>query len=97
MTTTYSIAEARDRFTALIRQVEEAQTPVKITRRGEPVAVILSQEAYEALAARAPQKDFWTAYLAWREKWDVDNWEDDDDPFANLRDPSPGREVAVWD
>jgi prevent-host-death family protein len=94
---TYSIAEARNQFAALIRQVEEAQAPVKITRRGEPVAVILSQEEYEALAARPPQKDFWTAYLEWREKWDVDNWEDDVDPFANLRDPSPGREVALWD
>ena len=97
MTTTYSIAEARNQFAALIRQVEEGETAVHITRRGEPVAVILSQKEYEALAARPPQKDFWTAYLEWREKWDVDNWEDEDDPFANLRDPSPGREVAIWD
>ena len=94
---TYSIAEARNQFAALIRQAETGRTPVAITRRGEPVAVILSQEEYEALVARPPQKDFWTAYLEWREKWDVDNWEDDNDPFVNLRDPSPGREVALWD
>jgi prevent-host-death family protein len=94
-TTSYSIAEARDQFAALIRQAETGRMPVAITRRGKPVAVILSQEAYGALAARPPQKNFWTAYLEWREKWGVDNWEDDDDPFANLRDPSPGREVAV--
>ena len=35
MTTTYSIAEVRNQFAALIRQVEEEQTPVQVTRRGE--------------------------------------------------------------
>jgi tRNA(fMet)-specific endonuclease VapC len=35
MTTTYSIAEARDRFAALIRQVEEGETAVHVTRRAK--------------------------------------------------------------
>lgn len=69
MTTTYSIAAARNHFTALIRQVEEENEPVQVTRHGQPVAVILSQEAYDELLARSPRQDFWTAYLAYRERW----------------------------
>jgi prevent-host-death family protein len=97
MTTTYSIAEARDRFAALIRQVEQAQSPVQVTRRGQPVAVILSQEEYETLLARPPQKDFWTAYLEWREKWDVDNMDiDPDEIWGDVRDRTPAPDANPW-
>jgi prevent-host-death family protein len=94
---TYSIAEARDQFAALIRQVEAGDNFVQVTRRGEPVAVILSMDEYERLLAHQPKRDFWQAYLEWREMWCVDEWEDDIDPFADVRDRSPGREVNVWE
>ena len=44
MNTTYSIAEARNQFADLIHKVEEKGEPVQVTRRGEPVAVILSKD-----------------------------------------------------
>lgn len=96
-TTTYSIAEARNKFTALIRQAEEEQRPIRITRRGQDVAVISSASEYERLSAQQPQTDFWQAYLEWRAMWEVDDWDDTLDPFADVRDKSPGREINVWD
>jgi prevent-host-death family protein len=94
--TTYSIAEARNQFAALIRQVEEAQAPVKITRRGEPVAVILSQQEYEALAARPPQRDFWQAYLEYRERWQDVTMDIEGDIWDGVRDTTPPREANPW-
>ena len=97
-TTTYSIAEARDKFAALIHQVETGTEPVRVTRRGEPVAVILSLEVYERLAGPpAPHKDFWESYQAWRERWGVEAWDDEFDPFADVRDKAyTGPEVELW-
>jgi prevent-host-death family protein len=97
MTLSYSIAEARNQFAALIRRIEKEEQMVQVTRRGEPVAIILSQEEYERLMEKKPKEDFWEAYLAWREEWQVDTWEDDTDPFADVRDRSPGREINVWE
>jgi prevent-host-death family protein len=97
MTTTYSIAEARDQFTALIRQVEQKKQAVQVTRRGETVAVILSAAEYELLQLQQAQQDFWHSYQTWRQTWQVDEWEDDRDPFTGIRDQSAGREVPSWD
>ena len=46
--TQYSIAEARDRFTQLVHQVEE-ESAIEITRRGQRVAVIVSAYRFELL------------------------------------------------
>ena len=47
----YSIAKARDHFTSLVRTVER-ESAVELTRRGKPVAVILSIREYERLSAQ---------------------------------------------
>ena len=97
MTTTYSIAEARNQFAALIRQVEEGQTSVQVTRRGEPVAVILSQEEYTELLARPPRWDFWTAYQKWRQAWGIDEMDiDPDEVWGDVRDRRPVPDVNPW-
>ncbi len=69
--TTYSIAEARNQFTALIRDVEETVRSVQVTRRGQPVVVILSTEEYARLLKNQPKRDFWAACQQWRQNWDV--------------------------
>lgn len=46
----FSIAEAKSRFAQLVYQVESGQA-VRITRRGRPVAVMLSEREYERLSA----------------------------------------------
>ena len=64
----HSIAQARDRFTSLVRSVER-ESAVELTCRGKPVAVILSIQEYERLSAR--QAGFWEAYSAFRERVDL--------------------------
>ena len=50
MSNQYSIAQARDRFTRLVQEAESGQA-VQITRRGQPVAVLLSVETYQHLSS----------------------------------------------
>jgi prevent-host-death family protein len=55
-----SIAEARDRLTHFIYQAERGET-VHITRRGRPVAVLLSEAEYGRLSRGADRPTFWDA------------------------------------
>ena len=86
----YSIAKARDHFTSLVRAVER-ESAVELTRRGKPVAVMLSIQEYKRLSA--PQASFWDAYSAFREQVNLQELGIEPDAFAGLRDRSPGREV----
>lgn len=47
---TWTLARAKDQLSELIRQAQEAG-PQKISVRGEPKAVVLSNDDYEALCA----------------------------------------------
>jgi prevent-host-death family protein len=87
----YSIAEARDRLPGIVHQVEDG-APVELTRRGTPVAVIVSVDEYRRMASG--RSGYWTAYQRWRSSVDPADLEGDD-PFADVRDRSPGREVDV--
>lgn len=61
----YSIAEARHALAELVHQAEK-QEPVCITRRGQPVAMLLSAPDYERLkSAAAAGADF----AAWAQNW----------------------------
>ena len=99
MQTTYSIVEARNKFATLVHNAETQHQPVRVTRRGNPVAVILSIDVYEELSKREerPKYDFGTTYLEWRKKWQVDQWDEDFDPWADVRDRTPAPEVGIWD
>jgi prevent-host-death family protein len=88
----YSIAEARDRFTSIVRDVEENFSGVVLTRRGVPVAVLLSIREYRRLSG---EKGFWDAYLAFRRESDLDELGIEPEVFEGLRDASSGRE-AGW-
>lgn len=69
MKTKYSIAQARNQFSTLIRELQTKYGKVQVTNRGEPVAVILSVDEYERLLSDQPEHDFWQAYLDYREQW----------------------------
>jgi prevent-host-death family protein len=88
----YSVAEARQNFARLIRSAERGRA-VEITRRGEPVAVLLSASQYLALTGERPS--FSEAVGAIRARLDVDHLGIGDAEFEGLRDESPGREVAL--
>lgn len=87
----FSIAEARSQLPALVHQVEKG-APVRLTRRGKPVAVLVSLREYERLGPR--RADLWEAIEAFRRETDLSDI-DVDEIFAGVRDPSPGREVEL--
>jgi len=89
---TYSVAEARQNFARLIRSAERGRA-IEITRRGEPVAVLLSAAEYLALTRERPF--FVEALAVVRERLGVDDLGIGDEEFEGLRDESPGREVAL--
>ena len=93
MPKSYSIAEAKNHFTELVRDVEN-DSPIQLTRRGKPVAVLLSTREYERL--KKGKIDFWEAYLAFRERYNLTELDlDIDTIFADVRDRSTGREVDL--
>jgi prevent-host-death family protein len=92
-----SIAEARNQLTAIIHRVEAGQ-PTTISRRGKPVAVLLSMADYERLLnAQSPEPDGWNRLLAIRQELaEADAFADwSDEVVRQWRDRSPGRPVAV--
>ena len=91
MSRSYSIAEARDNFAAIVRDVEQ-DSPIELTRRGEPVAVLLSIEEYRRLLAG--RKRFWEAYSEFRDEVDLRRLNIEPEIFEDLRDVSPGRETS---
>jgi prevent-host-death family protein len=59
MDKTFSIAEAKDRLPRLVHDAE-AGVPVALTRRGKPVAVLISMAEYDRLKGRKRKID-WSA------------------------------------
>ncbi len=48
----YSIAEARHDLAAIVKELEQ-QPAIQITRRGQPVAVLVSAREFERLSSRS--------------------------------------------
>ena len=90
-----SIAEAKNALTHLIHEAERGEA-IHITRHGKPVAVLLSEEAYEQLKSWEQQTDFWQAIQAWRAQTSFDWLELTPGEVDSWRDRSPGREYS-WD
>ena len=88
-TSQYSIAEARNHFTELVREAEEGKA-VALTRRGQPVAVILSMRSYRRLASGG--SDFWHALVQYRKHNDLVALGLGHDIFDGVRDRTLGRE-----
>jgi antitoxin Phd len=90
MSKSYSIAEARHNLAAIVHEAER-QSPVALTRRGEPVAMLLSIQEYQRLLAKDTR--FWDAYSAFRSSVDLTQLDIEPNVFQGVRDPAPGREV----
>ncbi len=89
--TRLSIAETRRNLAAVVRSVERGDV-VQVTRRGEPVAVLLSARDYEGLTGGSA--DLWEAIRAFRESANLGKLHLDD-VYRDIRDRSPGRKVRV--
>ena len=60
------ITEAKNRLSALVHQVEAGRT-IRLPRRGKPVAVLLSEQAYRSLQAGAEGRhNIWAFVEQWR-------------------------------
>jgi prevent-host-death family protein len=92
VTKRYSIAEARASLPTLVDEVQ-AGNEVELTRRGKPVAVVVSREAYDRL--RSARVRFTDAYDAFRARFSMHDLAGETDLFADVRDHSPGRAVDL--
>ena len=84
----YSIAEAKNTLPNLVH-VAEAGQRVEITRRGKPVAVLLSMDDYDRLTQSQPSFS-----QALQQFCSLPNPQIPDTVFDSLRDSSPAREFS---
>ena len=88
-----SIAEARSSLPSLVREVESGR-PVELTRRGEPVAVLIGRRQYVRLTSR--QRRFSEAYEDFTRDFNLEELAiDPERVFAGVRDATRGREVDL--
>lgn len=85
-----SIAQARHDLAALVHELEKKPV-IELTRRGKPVAMLVSMREYKRL--RAATTDFWDAYTGFRKRVNLAELNIDPKIWEGVRDPSPGREV----
>ena len=87
------ITEAKNALTRLIHQAE-AGKPVRLTRRGKPVAVLLSNADFCRLEQVVQGKDLWKFVEQWRAGLPTD-WEGITvEEVASWRDKSTGRDFS---
>jgi prevent-host-death family protein len=88
----YSIGDARRQLTRLIEEAE-AGSEVQLTRRGSPVAVLLSIDEYARL--KAPRQSFSLVYRVFHDKYPEAAPGVGPRYFRTMRDRSPGRQVGL--
>ena len=91
MSQRYSIAEARSRLPRIVDQAE-AGVDIELTRRGQPVAVLLSHREFERL--RGKRLHFGDAYRKFLKTHSLQEIGTDEDFAASVRDRTPGRKVS---
>ena len=93
MTDKHSIAEARRNLPRLVREAERGMA-VELTRRGEPVAVLIGWRRFERLALN--RRSFIMAYRDFTNESDLTDLAlDPDELFAGTREEIPGRDVRL--
>jgi prevent-host-death family protein len=86
----YSVARARTELPTILRAIEKG-AEVEISRRGTPVAVILSVADRARLSARKTFGDAYDSFIA----AGTPQSELGRDYFSRLRSRSPGRKVKL--
>jgi prevent-host-death family protein len=88
----YSIAEARSKLPQIIDQAE-AGVEVELTRRGQPVAVLVSCREFDRL--RGKRLHFRDAYQKFLEAHSLEEIGVDGDFASAARDRTTGRKVTI--
>ena len=92
MSQRYSIAEARSRLPKIVDQAE-AGVEVELTRRGQPVAVLVSHREFERL--RGKRLHFRDAYREFLKTHSLQEVGVDNDFAVSARDRTTGRKVSL--
>jgi len=92
MSKRYSIAEARSNLPTIVDQAE-AGAEVELTRRGKPVAVIISHRQLERLRSERPR--FADVYRAFLRKHSRKNLGIENDFLQDARERGAGRKVSL--
>jgi prevent-host-death family protein len=93
MSDRHSIADARSNLPRLVREAERGKA-VELTRRGQPVAVLIGHREFERLTGR--YRGFIDAYREFSEQVDLAELElDPDELFAGARDDTRGRDTRL--
>jgi prevent-host-death family protein len=92
MSKRYSIAEARSNLPAIVDQVQAGQE-VELTRRGKPVAVVVSLREIERLRSKPARFD--ETYERFLKMHPLRESGLEQDFFDSLRDRDPGRKVNM--
>jgi prevent-host-death family protein len=93
MSKRHSIADARNNLPKLVRQAESGK-PVELTRRGEPVAVLVGRKEYDRLIT--PSRTFADAWEEFSRTVDLRLANiDPDEVFSDVRDDAPGRDARL--
>ena len=88
----YSIGDAMNPSTELVQEAERHE-PIEITRRGRPVAVLLSIQNYQRL--QNARRGFADTYDAFRREHDVTTLDIEPGMFDDMRAQDSGRPVEL--
>lgn len=89
----HSIAEARSNLAELVKKAEAGKA-VELTRRGEPVAVLIGRKRYERLVSGS--RHFSAAWEEFAREADVAALDiDPDEVFSGVRDQAAGRNTKL--
>ena len=93
MTERHSIAEARRNLPSLVRDAENGKA-VELTRRGEPVAVLIGHREFGRLTSG--RRGFGDAYREFADAFELSELAlDPDDLFGDVREVTAGRDVRL--
>jgi len=92
MSKRYSIAAARSNLPAIVKQAE-AGLEIELTRRGKPVAIVVSPREIER--RRSDDVRFSHAYEKFLKKHSLEEIGIDEDFFRAARANAKGREVSI--
>lgn len=90
--TQYSIAAARSNFSAVVDQAEAGQE-IELTRRGKPVAVLISLQQFERL--RGDRQSFAVAYQDFLSHYTLKDFGLDANFSESIRSKDVGREFSL--
>lgn len=88
----YSIADARANLPDIVDQAE-AGVEVELTRRGQPVAVVVSRRTFDRL--REQRGQFSDAYQRFLDQFSLDEIGLEPDELSASRDTTTGRRVTL--